>query len=334
MGTVEVNKMANTNRTGPVPENFLVSERLGQPRNEREMIIPDLWDAMTAALFTGDGGTGKTHFTLQLLVALASGTEIAGTPFKFPKPHPVVYISQEDDGDFILQELLIQCPELKSNQEVAGQIRIISTAIEGKQLFLTEKDSLKYIIDSLPEGCVLVLDSWSTFLTSDENSNSELSKKELQSLQNIIRQRKASPLIIHHRPKRNTQTGIQGTSRGGTALPNRCRLHILIEGSYGAPKLRFEKVSRGALPESIDLIFDEERKLLLPKEQDRCVSLFQLGEELNTAEIMNRMDKDPTDGAERARVLDMLRRRSRQKSPLLKVKDGVKGQDAVWKRVA
>jgi RecA-family ATPase len=333
MGITEVNKMANTKRNEVLAENFLVSERLKTPRNEREMIIPDLWDAMTSALFTGDGGTGKTHFTLQLLVALASGSEITGTPFKFPQPRPVVYVSQEDDGNFILQELLVQCPELESKQEVARRIRIISTAIEGKQLFLSEKDSLKYIIENLQEGCVLVLDSWSTFLTSDENSNSELSRKELQSLQNIIRERKASPLIIHHRPKRNTQTGMQGTSRGGTALPNRCRLHILIEGSHGAPKLRFEKVSRGVIPEPIDLIFDEERKLLLPKEQDRCVSVFQLSEELKTTEVMTRMQKDPTDVAERAKVLDMLRRRSRSKTLLQKVKDGVKGQDAVWKRV-
>ena len=325
--------MANS-KAGALPESFLVADRLDWSPIEREMVIPELWNTMTAALFTGDGGTGKTHFTFQLLAALAEGSEIAGTPFKFSQPRPVVYISQEDEGDFILQEILTQAPELKEKREVAGRIRIISTAITGKQLFLTEKDSLKFIIDNLPQGCVPVFDSWSTFLTSDENNNSESSRKELQALQNIIRECGASPLIIHHRPKRNTQTGMQGTSRGGTALPNRCRLHILIEGSHGAAKLRFEKVSRGVIPDAIELVFDEERKLFLPKERDKCVSIFQIAEELSTTEVMQKMSKDPADDAERDRVLDMLRRRSRNKTPLEKVKAGVKGKDSVWKRVA
>jgi len=326
--------MSSASNASTVAENFLVSDRADSPIPEREMIIPDLWPALTPALFTGDGGIGKTHLTLQLLYACASGGEIEGTPFKFSQPRSVVYISQEDDADFILQELLHQFPELKSKQEIASRIRIISTAIEGKQLFLVEAASRDYIRQSLSEGSVFALDSWSTFLASDENNNAELSKRELRYLQDIIRDRKASPFIIHHRPKRNQQTGIQGTSRGGTALPNRCRLHILIERSQGGVKLSFEKVSRGPTPDPIQFLFDEDRKLFVPKGLDGCVSVFQVNEELTTTEVMKRMGKDLNDQKERDRVLDMLRQRSRHGAALEKIKNGVRGQDAVWKRIA
>ncbi|MBI4529605.1 MAG: AAA family ATPase [Deltaproteobacteria bacterium] len=94
------------------PENFLVSERVNMPLKEPEMIFPDLWPARTIALFTGDGGIGKTHWTLQLLVLLASGGRIDGTPFQASAPRPVVYISQEDEGHFLLGELFGQHPNV------------------------------------------------------------------------------------------------------------------------------------------------------------------------------------------------------------------------------
>jgi hypothetical protein len=55
-----------------------------------------------------------------------------------------VYITQEDEGDFIRGELLTQYPELKSDPEVAKRIRIISTAVKGPNLTL--KASRKYLM--------------------------------------------------------------------------------------------------------------------------------------------------------------------------------------------
>ncbi|MEE8112760.1 MAG: AAA family ATPase, partial [Nitrososphaerales archaeon] len=94
-------------------ENFLLCDRVHLPIEPPEMILDNLWPARTIGLFTGDGGVGKTHFTLQLLVAIASGGEVEGTPFRCPKARPGVYITQEDEADFIRGELVCQCPELK-----------------------------------------------------------------------------------------------------------------------------------------------------------------------------------------------------------------------------
>ena len=312
------------------PENFCLFDRIDEPITEPEMIFPELWTAKTMGLFTGDGGVGKTHFTLQMLKLIASGGELEGTPFRCPTPRPVVYITQEDEGDFIRGELLTQYPELKNDPEVAKRIRIISTAVKGPNLTLQNPKYRKYLIDNLPKGCVFVLDSWSTFLTCNENDNTEL-QKEIRYLREVMKKCEATPFLIHHRPKVNPQTGIQSSFRGGTALPNNCRFHMMVESKSGAVKLSFEKVSRGQKPNAVTLIFDEERKLLVPKGKDRYVKAFGRREELTTTEFMKRIGKDPEDQKQRKQALDILRHREKARI-LKKVSEGKKGQDSVWKR--
>jgi RecA-family ATPase len=312
------------------PENFCLFDRIDEPITEPEMIFPEFWPAQTMGLFTGDGGVGKTHFTLQLLKLIASGGEIEGTLFQCARPRPVVYISQEDEADFIRGELLTQYPELKNDREVAKRIRIISTALKGPDLTLTNKTYRKYLMDNLPKGCVFVLDSWSTFLTCNENDNTEL-QKEIRYLRDIMKKCEATPFLIHHRPKLNAQTGIQSSFRGGTALPNNCRFHIMVESKSGAVKLSFEKVSRGQRPNALTLIFDEERKLLVPKGKDLYVKAFKRREQLTTTDFMKRIGKDPNDQKQRKQALDILRHREKA-GILKKVSEAKKGQDAVWKR--
>src|SRR5262249_1086908 len=136
------------------PENFLLSECVRKPIKPPEMIIQDYWPAQTMGLFTGDGGVGKTHFTLQLLYAIASGQDIPGTPFKTQTARPVVYITQEDEANFIIGELFHQFPTLGRQRNARKRIRVISTAIKGQHLLLTNKEYGRYIAENVPEGGV------------------------------------------------------------------------------------------------------------------------------------------------------------------------------------
>ena len=332
----EVSTVAESNGTQSVepegPENFLLSERVNMPLESPEMVLQDLWPARTIGLFTGDGGEGKTHIALQLLVAIASGGQIEGTPFHCPTARDVVYITQEDEGDFIRAELLSQYSELQTQPEISSRIRIISTALQGNNLFLSNLESQRYITTNLPEGCVFVLDSWSTFITSNENDNTQILSNEIAGLRKIMKLTKSSPLLIHHRPRLNSMTGYQASSRGATALPNSCRFHIMIEGKGTEVKLSFEKVSRGASPDSLPLVFDEERRLFVPKELDRYVSAFDVGEELTASQFMERIAKDPADGREKKQALDILRKRAKG-GCLEKVREGRRGEEAIWKRI-
>ena len=312
-------------------ENFLLSDRVNMPLNSPEMILQDLWPARTIGLFTGDGGVGKTHLALQLLVAIASGGKvpIQGIPLTCATPRDVVYITQEDEADFIRGELQCQFPQLKNQSHISNRIRIISTALKGEHLFLSDKRSRDYIADNLPEGSVFVLDSWATFLTSSENDNTELLRNEIAHLRNIMKARKATPLLIHHRPKRNSQTGIQSPFRGATALPNSCRFHMMLDNSGGGLRLSFEKVSRAATPDPIKLNFDPQHRIFVPAQTDKYVAAFKIHEELKTSEVMKKLGKDPRDKSERNKILDILRHRGEIK----KVNKERMGIEAKWKRI-
>src|SRR5262249_54423016 len=162
-------------------------------------------------------------------------------------------------------ELFHQFPEIKLQRELMQRVRVISTAIKGSPLFLSDTKSARYLTSKIPEDAVFALDSWSTFLTSNENDATELLKNEIRFLRAIMKNTKATPLIIHHRPKKNAQTGYQSSSRGSTALPQHCRFHIMLESSGSGVRLSFEKLSRGLKPEPVNFLFDEDRRLFVPK---------------------------------------------------------------------
>jgi RecA-family ATPase len=299
------------------------------------MIVPNLWQAKTMALLTGDGSQGKTHLTLQLLVALASGGEFGEGVFEVStEPRSVVYITQEDEADFIRDEILTQFPELKNRSDVTGRIRIISTAFSGANIYLAVPGTHQGVFSHIPEGAVFVLDSWSTFLTSNENDNTSLLKDEIAALRSIMKKQKAYPLILHHRPRANPQSGFQGTSRGGTALPNACRFHMMIERDTkkGRSRLSFERVSRGTIPTDIPLVFDESRRLFVRGDADPYLKLFKDGEQLTTTEIIERLGKDPTSDDDRKTVLNALGYREKH-GLIFKASPGARNVDAKWTRL-
>jgi len=314
------------------PENFLFFDHIGVAPKTPEWIFEDLWPAQTIALFTGDGGLGKSHFTLQLGVAIASGGEIPGTPFRCPQPRDFVYITQEDEGDFVAAELKKQCPELETQPDIAQRIRIISTAVQGPTLLIRDLGIQKYLEAHIPDNSVFALDAFGTFIQGNEISNSEM-QQEMSAIRKIAKARRASPLIIHHRPKAN-QFGQKSTFRGAVAIQQPVRFHIMLEDEgLGGIKLSFEKVSRGMPPDPIFLSFDEQRGLFVPVEHDPYVKLFKPNEILTTTDVINRLGLDPNNDKDRKQVKNALGYRS-SKGIITRQSEGKKGQDATWKVIS
>ena len=105
----------------------------------------------------------------------------------------------------------------------------------------------------------------------------------------------------------------------------------MMESGRGGVKLSFEKVSRGAKPEPLPLVFDEERRLFVPKELDRYVAAFEVGETFTTREFMERVGFDLSDEKQQKTAVDIIRQRIKRGS-FEKVIEGKKGQEALWKR--
>src|SRR4030095_10115135 len=120
-------------------------------------------------------------------------TEIPGTPFRCPKPRDFVYITQEDEGDYVAAELKKQCPELETQPDIAQRIRIISTAIQGPTLLIRDSDIQKYLLANIPDNSVFALDAFGTFIQGNEISNTEM-QLEMSAIRKIAKARRASPL--------------------------------------------------------------------------------------------------------------------------------------------
>jgi AAA domain len=311
------------------PENFLLFDRINAPSKEPEWIFEGLWQAQTFALFTGDGGLGKSHFALQMAVAIASGSEIPGTPLTCPQPRDFVYITQEDEADFVIAELKRQCPELENQADVAKRIRIISTAIQGSTMLIRDAKTQKYLEAeaSITENSVIAFDALSTFITGNEVDNTEM-QKEMAAIREVVKTRRTSPLLIHHRPKANLY-GQRSTFRGAMAIQQPARLHIMLEKDGNGTKLSFEKISRGMPPDSVTLSFDEERRLFVPAEQDPYVKLFNKDEVLTTTQVIDRLGLNPDNEKDRKRVQNALSYRFGD-GLILRKSEGKKGQDATW----
>jgi hypothetical protein len=106
----------------------------------------------------------------------------------------------------------------------------------------------------------------------------------------------------------------------------------MLESNGAEVKLSFEKVSRGVKLDPINLVFDEERRLFVPKELDRYVTAFQPGEEFTTTQFIQKLGKNPSDEKQRKQALDILRHRSKNGGMIEKVAEGKKGRDTTWRR--
>jgi hypothetical protein len=237
-------------------------------------------------------------------------------------------VTPEDEIDYITGEIFNQHPEIKAHPEITKRIRIISTAIQGKTLLVCDARSVQYLAKNIPEHSVFALDAFSTFIQGNETVNTDM-QKEMAAIRQLAKSRKASPFLIHHRPKPN-QFGHQSSFRGAVAIQQPVRFHIMLERVRGGTTLSFEKVSRGLPPEGLTLSFDEERRIFIPLAADRYVKLFGENQVLSTTDVMTRLGLNPANKDDRKTVLNALSHRSKHSGAIEQLSPGRKKQEAMW----
>lgn len=214
----------------------------------------------TVGILSAPGSTGKSFFALQLAFALAAGNQtkegriiqdaIAPIPLPDAPAQHVVYLSGEDPADqrrnrvkYISQRLspvlpgenpddpaVIALHEDERKQlavDVKTHLHFIGTT--GLITDLFDAQHLKTILDrvaSLPEAPVLIIvDTFSRFHQSDENSNAEMAKF-LGCSQQIATQTGAAMLKLHHTSKFAAYNGLgteQQSARGASSIVDNSR---------------------------------------------------------------------------------------------------------------
>jgi len=307
------------------PENFTLAE----PMKSRKIdwIFPDLWEARTAGMIAGDSGLGKTHFVMQILQAISQGQAIPDTPFICTTPRPVVYISQEDEAQFLRDEFFIQNPALKKNEAACERIRIVSTYRQGPTLKLDNSDHIRLMESYLTEGCVFALDSLITFAEGDIG-NPAYASRVMEQIRGLMKSCKGTALVINHRPKQSG-TGHQSGHLGAQHIRDAVRFFLILNKHRDDRRLEFDKVNRGAKPADITFTMNNERRVF-EAEKDEWLEYFKPGEELTIEKVMKRMGLDPEDKKQKKRTTNALDKRTGHYKPLNKITKARKGQPAVW----
>jgi RecA-family ATPase len=314
------------------PENFTLAEQMKNHARQPDWIFPELWEARTAGMVAGDSGLGKTHFVMQILHAIAQGQPIPNTPFVCTKPRDVVYISQEDEGQFLRDEFFMQNPALKKNKAACERIRIVSTYRQGPTLKVDNPDHIREMESYLTEGCVFALDSLITFADGDISSPAYASLV-MEQIRGLMKCCEGTALVINHRPKQSAKDWQSG-HLGAQHIRDAVRFFLILHNDGGDDRrLEFDKVNRGQKPADIVLTMNNERRVFEP-EKDEWVECFKPGEKLTTEEVMERMELDRENKKHKKRTTNALRKRTGQGKPLKQITKARRSQPAVWQLAA
>lgn len=181
-------------------------------------LVDNLLEEGGHTLITGKSGVGKSLFTLNCALALASQQDFMG--HKVNKPLNVAIIQCENSEPFMkhrLNKMVEAAPQYRSALERIGFIYFDGR--HDNPSFRLSNSNLETTIekiDNLKKIDVLVIDPYKSYAGTVENSNDE-NREVLDKLFAILNKRKITALIVHHEGRSNERYGID-RSRGASAV--------------------------------------------------------------------------------------------------------------------
>jgi RecA-family ATPase len=205
-------------------------------------LLDEVLPLQKVAILVSPGGTGKTYFSLDLAIAIATGGPVAGGLWQASAPGGVLALYAEEDRDELHRRLYntveavatdlgreapLDIQQVKNNLfigSVTGKTNLL-TAVVDNQVFLTKYvETLIETAKLIPDLKLIILDPVSRFRGGDENNN-EYATRFIEALEHIAQATGAAVLMVHHTNKgavRGTDN-TQAVSRGASALTDGSR---------------------------------------------------------------------------------------------------------------
>ena len=218
-------------------ESELVGEIQGVPQEGR-WLIDKLWSSQAVGIIGGTPKTGKTWFTLEFAVAVASGTPALGE-FAVAEPGPVVVFPAEDDPRSVRDR--VAGIAMRKGVELSGLPLHVITANALKLDEEGDRRGLAALIERVKPKLV-VLDPLVRLHSGDENYAGHISEL-LGFLRGLQRQHACAILVTHHVSKRR---GPKGTQMG-QALRGSGELH-----AWGDSNLYLTKTEQGLVKVEVE----------------------------------------------------------------------------------
>ena len=212
----------------------------GVPVKDRSWLVHGLVPQKTVTLFSGDGGTGKSLLSLQLAVAVASGSAWIG---KAVSEGSVIYISAEDDDDELhrrIDDILRASGHTYDDltrltmRSLAGEDALLAVdsqmALMRTELF---KELDQRAADEAPT--LIVIDTLADVYPANENDRAKV-RQFIGILRGLALKRNCAVLLLGHPSLTGLSNG--SGSSGSTAWNNsvRSRLYLsrITDGGFEA----------------------------------------------------------------------------------------------------
>lgn len=237
--------MTDTASKSPFARPLNIAHMLRHPPPPLDHVLPGLL-AETVGLVVGPGAVSKTMLTLQIAIAMATGTPllgglVGGAGLYGPKPERVVLVLAEESATVVWHRLhaiaSVQLSSTGIDSEEAAKLlseNLVIHAMAGSdQVNLLgaslERTQVGELLQRAVDGARLViLDPVRDFHNADENDTTAM-KAFARHIASYATSTGAAWLLVHHTSRAAGVQGYGGTadaSRGSTALTNAVRWQL------------------------------------------------------------------------------------------------------------
>ncbi|MGB3456075.1 MAG: AAA family ATPase [Litorimonas sp.] len=238
----------------------------GKPVPARRWLVDDWIPDQEVTLLYGDGGTGKSLLSLQLAVAVASGTSWAGLS---TKAGPAIFLSAEDSEDELHRRL--KDAALQAGTDLAGLSHLAYASLAGQEALLaTDGASLKPtplygLLEAEIEAkkpSVVVLDTLANLYPGNENDRAKATQF-VGFLKRLAIEHDLAVVVLAHPSLSglSTGSGMSGSTGWNNSVRSRLYMSRIKDGEHepdvDARTLSKKKNNYGRVGDEIAMRWDQ-----------------------------------------------------------------------------
>ena len=220
----------------------------------------------TVTLLAANGGVGKSNLSLQMGVAMATGSEFIGVA---TKPSRVLVISGEDEGRTVHFRVANICSDLGIPMSSLADRMMVYDMTQTDCVLWRDgnpTERMQWLADAVVrhKAEVVIIDNASDVFADNENDRTAV-RGFMRCLNTIAHGTGAAMLLLAHVDKASVRAGAgldsNSTFSGSTAWNNSARSRWAMVREDNAVVVRHEKCNLGPLQEEIRLEFDPHAKV-------------------------------------------------------------------------
>lgn len=221
-------------------EDASVAEWIYMEPPRRRWIIKNFIPIGVTGIIVAPGATGKSQFSMQLAISIATGTPLCGY-WPVEEQGGVLAIFGEDDTTELHRRLHNTVKQSRCEKDSLGKY-FFAKSMVGKNNLLTKivdktlvrtgyADSLITVAKKIPDLKLILLDPISRFRGGDSNSDQDVTRF-VEVLEYISSKTGATVICLHHVAKASYSNGAmsQSAARGSTALSDGVRWQMNMAG--------------------------------------------------------------------------------------------------------